>query len=103
MKKKNVKQKAINIWDWFKNECKAWKTLIVLICVIVIMYSPVWLGYLLYFAFKWNWCLVMASVTAAFWFGPLTPFFPLCIAITLSIKKIMQVKNRRRGERYIER
>ena len=102
MEKKIVKQKAINLWDWLKNECKDWKTLIVLICVIIIMYSPVWLGYLLYFIFKWNWCLVMASVIAAFWFGPLTPFFPLCIAITLSVKKVMQIKNRR-GERYNER
>ncbi len=96
MKKKNVKQKAINLWDWLKNECKDWKTLIVLICVIVVMYAPVWGGYLLYYIFKWNWCLVMASVTLAFWFGPLTPFFPLCIAITLSIKKIMQVKKRKK-------
>jgi len=98
MKKKVVKQKAINVLAWLKKECKDWKTLLVLICVIIIMYTPVWLGYLLYFIFKWNWCLVMASVTAAFWFGPLTPFFPLCIAITLSIKKVMQIKNRRRGE-----
>ena len=98
MKKKVVKQKAINVLAWLKKECKDWKTLIVLICVIIIMYIPVWLGYLLYFIFKWNWCLVMASVTAAFWFGPLTPFFPLCIAITLSIKKVMQIKNRRKGE-----
>ena len=96
MKKKIVKQKAINLWDWLKNECKDWKTLIVLICVIIIMYAPVWLGYLLYFIFKWNWCLVMASVTAAFWFGPFTPFFPLCIAITLSVKKVMQVKKRKK-------
>ena len=99
MRNKTVKQKAINLWNWFKKECKDWKTLIVLICVIIIMYSPVWLGYLLYFIFKWNWCLVVASVTAAFWFGPLTPFFPLCIAITLSIKKVMQIKNRKRGEK----
>ena len=99
MKKKVVKQKAINALAWLKKECKDWKTLLVLICVIIIMYSPVWLGYLLYFIFKWNWCLVMASVTAAFWFGPLTPFFPLCIVITLSIKKVMQIKNRRRGEK----
>ena len=96
MKKKVIKQKAINLWDWLKKECKDWKTLIVLMCVIIIMYSPVWLGYLLYYILKWNWCLVMASVTLAFWFGPFTPFFPLCIAITLSIKKIMQVKNRKR-------
>ena len=95
---KLLKQKFINFLKLIKKECKDWKTLIVLICVIIIMYMPVWLGYLLYFIFKWNWCLVVASVTAAFWFGPLTPFFPLCIALTLSIKKVMQIKNRRKGE-----
>ena len=95
---KLLKQKFINFLKWIKKECKDWKTLIVLICVIIIMYMPVWLGYLLYFIFKWNWCLVVASVTAAFWFGPLTPFFPLCIALTLSIKKVMQIKNKRKGE-----
>ena len=100
---KLLKQKVINFLKWIKKECKDWKTLIVLMCVIIIMYSPVWLGYLLYFIFKWNWCLVMASVTAAFWFGPFTPFFPLCIAITLSIKKIIQFKNKKRGDQCNER
>ena len=96
MEKKSVKERAINVIKWLKEECKDWKTLIVLICVVAVMYAPVWLGYLLYFIFKWNWCLVMASVTLAFWFGPLTPFFPICIGITLSIKKIMQVKKRKK-------
>ena len=82
MKNISIKQKVIDIWNWLKKECKDWKTLLVFMCVVIIMYTPVWLGYLLYFMFKWNWCLVMASVTAAFWFGPLTPFFPLCIGIT---------------------
>ena len=61
------------------------------------------LGYLLYYIFKWNWCIVMGAVTFAFWFGPFTPFFPLCIAITLFIKKIMQVKKRKKGEQNYER
>ena len=103
MRKKVIKEKTHNIIDRLKNECKDWKTLIVLICVIAIMYSPVWLGYLLYYIFKWNWCIVMGAVTFAFWFGPFTPFFPLCIAITLFIKKIMQVKKRKKGEQNYER
>ena len=100
---KILKEKVINFLKWIKNECKDWRTLILLICVILTIYSTVWLGYLLYFIFKWNWCLVMASVTAAFWFGPFTPFFPLCIAITLSLKKIIQIKNNKIGENVNEK
>ena len=95
--KKKVKEKTINLFKWIKEECKDWKTFIVLLCVIAVMYSPVWGGYLLYYIFKWNWCLVLASLTLTFWFGPLTPFFPLCIAITLSIKKLIEVKKRKKG------
>ena len=91
---KDLKEKIYKCLKWIKNECKDWKTLIILICVIAVIYSPVWVGYLLYFIFRWNWCLVMATVTATFWFGPFTPFFPICISITFTIKKIMQVKKK---------
>ena len=94
--KKKVKEKTINLFKWLKEECKDWRTLVVLLCVIAVMYSPVWGGYLLYYIFKLNWCLILASVTLTFWFGPFTPFFPLCIAITLSIKKLIEVKNRKK-------
>lgn len=93
--KKDLKKKTKNLFIWLKNECKDWRTFFVLICVIAIMYAPVWGGYLLYYIFRWNWCLVLASLTLTFWFGPFTPFFPLCIAITLSIKKLIQVKNKK--------
>lgn len=95
---KKVKEKTINLIEWLKKECKDWTTLIVFICVIIVMYMPIWGGYLLYYIFRWNWCLVMASVTFAFWFGPLTPFFPICIAITLSIKKLIEVKKRKKNK-----
>jgi len=97
--KNEVKEKIINFIKWIKQECKDWKTLVVLIAVIIIMYFPVWGGYLLYYFFRWNCFLVMASAIFAFWLGPFTPFFPLCIAITLSIKKLMQLKNKK-GDNY---
>lgn len=95
---KNIKKRIYNFFKWLKNECKDWKTLVVLVCVVAVVYAPVWAGGLLYAMFGWNWCGVMASLMAAFWIGPLTPFFPLCIAITLSIKKIMQVKKKRKNK-----
>ena len=96
--KKNQKDKISNFFKWLKNECKDSKTFIVLICVIAVVYSPVWIGGLLYAILGWEWCGVMASITAAIWIGPV-PFFPICIAIALSIKKIMQVKKNRKKEK----
>ena len=97
--KKSIKERIYNFFKWLKKECKDWKTLVVLMCVIVVVYAPVWIGGLMYAIFGLEWCGVMASLMAAFWLGPLTPFFPLCIAITLSIKKIMQVKKKGKNKK----
>ena len=72
------------------DECKDIKTFILLIIVVLTMYSPVLIGYLIYFIFKWEWCLAVATLLVAFWAGPFTPFFPLCIAITLALKKLIK-------------
>ncbi len=85
------KRFCLFIWE----ECKDIKTLFLLFAVILVVYTPVWLGYLLFFLFRWDWVLVVATACLAFWAGPFTPFFPLCIAITLGIKKIWKrVKSR---------
>lgn len=82
------------LWLKFKNWCIVtwkqldnWQTLLLFILVCLVIYSPVWVGYLLYWIFKWKWCLWMATAVLAFWAGPFTPFFPICMAITLAIKK----------------
>lgn len=85
-----IKSVLINIIEWIKNECKDWKTFIIFVCVIMVVYSPVWVGYILFFVFKWKWCLAMATAILVFWAGPFTPFFPLCIIITLGIKKLIE-------------
>jgi len=97
-KENNVKQKEHKVLSWLKEECKDWRTFFIFACVLIIMYSPVWLGYLLYYILGLKWCLVMATVVLTFWAGPFTPFFPLAIAVTLFIKKIMKIKQNRKGE-----
>ena len=92
-KKETMITKIKNFLKWIWNECKDWHTLILLLCVIIVMYSPVWGGYLLHAVFGWAWCSAVASAYLLFWAGPFTPFFPMCIGITLSIKKVMQVKS----------
>ena len=88
-----LKEKFIHFIKWIKNECKDWKTFVILLIVIMIVYFPTWGGYLLYAIFRWNWCLTMATASMVFWAGPFTPFFPLCIAITLFIKKLIEKIN----------
>lgn len=39
-----------------------------------------------------------ASAYLVFWAGPFTPYFPLCIAITLSLKKLIE-KIKGRGDK----
>ena len=90
-----LKEKFKKIFNWLKIECKDFKTFIIFFCVIVVMYIPVWGGYLLFFIFKNKIFLSIATVVMAFWLGPFTPFFASAIAITLFIKKIMQIKERK--------
>jgi len=98
-KESNNKEKEHKVLEWLKEECKDWRTLVIFIIVLVIMYLPVWLGYLLYYILNWKWCMVMATVVLTFWAGPFTPFFPLAIAVTLFIKKIMKIKEKKRENR----
>lgn len=84
-----LKNKFIKFCKWVWQECKDWHTVVIFAVVVVVMYSPVWGGYLCHALFGWKWCSVMATAYLAFWAGPFTPFFPLCIAITLGIRKIV--------------
>ena len=53
---------------------------------------------ILYFVFKSKWAMGVASAYLVFWAGPFTPYFPLCIAITLSLKKLIE-KIKGRGDK----
>ena len=92
---RKLKNKFIIFCRWIWQECKDIKTFILLLFVIAAVYSPVWGGYLLNAVFGWKWAAVMASVCMAFLAGPFTPFFPLCIGITLSIKRIAEKRTKK--------
>lgn len=90
-----LKAKIKSFFYWVWRECKDWRTVALLGVVIALMYAPVWGGYLLYVLFGWSWAGILASTVLLFWAGPMTPFFPLCVAITLGIKRLLQ--NRKGG------
>lgn len=85
-----LKNKTIQFCKWIWSECKDWRTLVLLLIVVVIMYTPVWGGYLLHILFGIKWGSVVATAYLAFWAGPFTPYFPLCIAITFGIKRLIE-------------
>ena len=73
---------------YIKSECRDWRTFVLLLIVMAIVYSPVWGCYLIFALTGAKWAFAAASAVLAFWAGPFTPFFPLCIAITLGLKKL---------------
>ena len=96
-KMQNLIERFKKFCEWIWSECKDWHTLVLFIIVVVIMYTPVWGGYLIHLIFKKSWGSVMATAYLAFWAGPFTPYFPLCIAITLGIKKLVEkIKSKRK-------
>ncbi len=65
------------------------RNLAIFFCVLAVMSAPIWLFYLLAVVFDIKALYAVASVYWAFWAGPMTPFFPLCVAITLAIRKLL--------------
>ena len=56
-----LKTKFINFCKWVWEECKDWHTVVIFAIVVVVMYSPVWGGYLCHAVFGWKWCSVVAT------------------------------------------
>lgn len=56
-----IKDRIKKFFRWIWGECKDYRTLLLLIGVMAVVYAPVWAGYLLYAIFRWRWCLAMAT------------------------------------------
>jgi len=91
-----AKQKLINFIKWLWRECKDWHTIALLGVVCAVLGLPVWLGYLLFLIFGWEWAFIVATAMWAFWMMPGAPFFALSVSITLAIKRIYQKRQRKR-------
>ena len=85
-----LKEKTKNFLKWIWHECKDKRTIALLIVVVAVVYSPVWLGYIMHWVFDWSWAGIVATAMLAFWAGPFSPFFVLCISITLGIKRLFE-------------
>ncbi len=86
-----LKKKLINFLKWIWAECKDWHTLLLLGIVAVVMSAPVWGCYILGFVFDWDWAHYVATAAWVVYLGPV-PFWVICIAVTLAIKRLFEKK-----------
>lgn len=85
-----IKTKIRNFFKWIWKQLKDWHNLIILAIVTIVMTSPIWVCGILGFINNSPVLLGVAGGYFAFWLGPATPFWPLCIAITLLIRKLLE-------------
>ena len=91
-----AKEKLIEFLKWLWAECKDWHTIALFGIVALSVSFPIWMGYILFFIFKWQWALWVATGLWAFWLLPGAPFFTVTITITLAIKKIYEKKQEKK-------
>ena len=60
--------------------------------VYAVMTAPTWAGWLLFLVTGDPWHLTYSSAYMAFWALPFTPLIPLCIVITMGIRKLIHRK-----------
>ena len=85
---KKLWKKFIDLNKWIWQQLKDWKTFVLFLGVCAVISIEVWLPYILGFVTGNKWWFGIGSACWIFWIGPGTPFIPLCIAITLAIKKL---------------
>lgn len=71
---------------------KDWRNWLIFAAVYAVMTSPMWAGWLLFFVTGNPWHLTYSSAYMAFWALPFTPLIPLCVAITMGIRKLIHKK-----------
>lgn len=76
---------------WFKstlNQLKDKTNLIIFAIVVIVTYSPTWLVGLIGLIVSSPSCIAIAVGYALFWAGPWTPYWPMVVVITFTIRKL---------------
>ena len=66
-----TKDRINRLSEWLKANLADKTTILLLAAVIIMMYAPVWGGYLLFALLGWRWCFCVACTTwttDGFWF-----------------------------------
>ncbi len=81
---------AVRLIKYIGSALKDWRNWLIFAAVYAVMTSPTWVGWLLYFITGNPWHMTYSSAYMAFRALPLTPLIPLCIAITLGIRRLFR-------------
>lgn len=84
--------KTVSLWKWLWQQLKDWRTFVIFVVVFLVLSFEVWGFYLIGFITGNGWWHAAASACWLFWLGPFTPFLPICIGVTLGIKKLFYRK-----------
>lgn len=93
-----AKNKIVNFIKWLWRECKDWRTFVLLVIVCIVVGAPVWISGLLGILFNWAWAWAVFAALLAFWWLPGVPYFALCVAITLAIKRFFEKKTAKKAK-----
>lgn len=94
MKKFSKKIKAV--LQSVVNQLKDWKNWLIFLIVCAVVGCEVWVPALIGLLSGNAWWYGIAAVCWAFWLAPFTPFFPLCLAVTFAVRKIIDKLNKRK-------
>lgn len=88
-------------WQWLWMACHDWHLILIYVAWMAIVGSEVWIPLVLGIlspdpSFK-AWMLSIASACETFWLLPLTPFMPICIALTIGTKAILDRRKNKNG------
>lgn len=76
------------------------KTNIVIFCTVcLVLSSEVWISYLMAIITGNEWWWLIGSACWAFWLAPFTPFIPLCLLLTVAVRKVYDRIKKKRTEK----
>ena len=80
-------------WRWLWMACHDWRMVAIFVLWMAVVGCEVWMPFILGLlspdpSFK-AWMLSIAGTCEAFWLLPLTPFMPICIALTVGTKAVI--------------
>lgn len=84
---------------WIKDNIKDWRTAVIFAIVLIIVSSSVWIFLLLGLITGNGWFYGIASAVFIWWQLPGSPFFMLCIGITIGIKSLFNKVRRKREDK----
>lgn len=84
---------------WIKDNIKDWRTAVIFAIVLVVISSSVWIPLLIGIITQNAWFYGIASAVFIWWQLPGSPFFMLCIGITIGIKSLFNKVRRKREDK----